>query len=58
MVAIQIAIALVPICGVAAIALDCGAMLDARRRVQAAADAAALAAADDLYQHYATNNGA
>jgi hypothetical protein len=32
-------------------------MLEDRRRVQAAADAAALAAADDLYINYPTNNG-
>lgn len=43
--------------GVAAISLDGGLMLDQRRRLQAAADAAALAAADDLYNNYRLNNG-
>jgi hypothetical protein len=43
--------------GVAAIALDGGLMLDQRRRLQVAADAAALAAATDLYANYLSNNG-
>jgi Flp pilus assembly protein TadG len=44
--------------GVAAVALDGGLLLDQRRRLQAVADAAALAAATDLYKNYRTNNGA
>jgi hypothetical protein len=43
--------------GVVAITLDGGRMLDERRRVQAAADAAALAGGADLYAHYWTNHG-
>lgn len=58
MVAVQFAICLVPLCGVVAFVIDCGMLLDNRRRVQAAADAAALAAAADLYQHYVSNGGA
>jgi Putative Flp pilus-assembly TadE/G-like len=44
--------------GMVAIAVDGGALLEDRRHVQAAADAAALAAAADLYANYANNNGA
>jgi hypothetical protein len=43
--------------GIVAITLDGGRMLDERRHVQAAADAAALAAGADLYEHYWTNQG-
>jgi hypothetical protein len=43
--------------GIVAIALDGSLILDQRRRAQAAADAAALAAAIDLYTNYATNKG-
>jgi hypothetical protein len=42
---------------VAAVALDGGLLLDQRRRLQVAADAAALAAAADLYGNYLSNNG-
>jgi hypothetical protein len=43
--------------GTAAVVLDGGMLLAERRRAQATADAAALAAAADLFKHYATNNG-
>src|SRR5262249_33279751 len=43
--------------GVAAIALDGGMALTERRRAQDVADAAALAAASDLFAHYQTNLG-
>jgi Flp pilus assembly protein TadG len=43
--------------GVAAIAVDGGTLMEARRQVQASADAAALAAAADLYANYHTNQG-
>jgi hypothetical protein len=43
--------------GVAAIALDGGMALAERRRAQDVADAAALAAAADLFAHYLTNQG-
>jgi hypothetical protein len=42
---------------VLAMALDGGLTLEKRRSVQAAADAAALAAAADLWDHYWANNG-
>jgi hypothetical protein len=44
--------------GVVAIALDGGRLLEERRRTQTAADAAALAAAADLYANYPANQGA
>lgn len=43
--------------GVIALAVDSGTLMEARRHVQAAADAAALAGADDLYANYLTNQG-
>lgn len=43
--------------GVAALVIDGGTLMEARRHVQAAADAAALAGADDLYTNYPTNQG-
>ena len=56
-VAALVALGLTVMLGVTAIALDGGLLLDNRRRVQAAADAAALAAADDLFSNYRTGNG-
>ncbi len=44
--------------GVVAIAVDGGTLMEHRRHVQATADAAALAAAADLYANYASNKGA
>jgi hypothetical protein len=44
--------------GMVAVAVDGGALLEDRRHVQATADAAALAAAADLYTHYPDNGGA
>jgi hypothetical protein len=52
-----VALSLTAILGVVAIALDGGLLLDNHRSVQAAADAAALAAADDLFAHYGQNSG-
>jgi Flp pilus assembly protein TadG len=43
--------------GVTALVIDGGTLMEARRHVQAAADAAALAGADDLYANYLTNQG-
>jgi hypothetical protein len=43
--------------GVAAIALDGGSLLDERRHAQGVADAAALAAATDLFTHYPVSQG-
>ena len=55
--AVLVAVSLVAIFGIVAIALDGGLLFDNHRRVQAAADAAALAAADDLFTNHGTNNG-
>src|SRR5947209_8142171 len=52
-----VAICLTIILGVLALALDGGTMFAERRHAQAAADAAAMAAACDLYYNYWTNNG-
>ena len=47
-----VALSLVAIVGVVAVVIDGGLLRDNRRRVQASADGAALAAAYDLYQHF------
>jgi hypothetical protein len=52
-----VAVCLTVLLGMAAIALDGGVLLTERRHAQAAADAAALAAACDLYKNYGTNGG-
>src|SRR5690242_14053911 len=54
---VLVAICLTALLSIVAIALDGGLLLDQRRRLQSAADAAALAAAVDLYKNYPTNNG-
>ncbi len=41
----------------AAISLDGGGLLEQRRKAQATADAAAMAAAEDLFRNYPTNKG-
>src|SRR2546421_303000 len=56
-VAVLIAVMLVPIVGIVAIALDGGVLQHERRIAQAGADAAALAAADDLFAHYRLSRG-
>jgi Putative Flp pilus-assembly TadE/G-like len=56
-VIVLVALCLTAMIGIVAIALDGSLLLDQRRGVQAAADAAALAAAIDLYKNYLTNNG-
>jgi len=56
-VAVLVALSLTAVVGVAAIAMDGGLLQDESRRAQAAADAAALAAAIDLYNNYQTNAG-
>jgi len=48
-----VAVCLVAIVGVIAIAVDGGMLLDNKQSVQAAADAAAMAAATDLFKQYA-----
>jgi hypothetical protein len=56
-VAVLVALSLSALVGVAAIAVDGGLLQDERRRAQAAADAAAMAAAEDLYVNYLTYYG-
>jgi Flp pilus assembly protein TadG len=56
-VAILVAVTLVLLISFLAIALDGGLLLHNRRVAQAAADAAALAAADSLYLNYQANAG-
>src|SRR4029079_5486167 len=56
-VAVLVAVCLVALLSIAAIAIDGGVLLEDRRSVQAAADAAALAAANQLYNDWATNKG-
>src|SRR5947209_3815672 len=58
MIAVAVALCMVVLFGVVAIALDGGGLLAERRHAQATADAAALAAACDLYDNYWANNGA
>lgn len=57
-VVVLVALCLTGTIGVIAIALDGGLLQDNQQKLQAAADAAALAAATDLYQHYPANQGA
>src|SRR5262245_40070412 len=57
-VAVLVALSLTVLVGVVAVALDGGMLLEERRRAQATADAAALAAADDLFKNYNTGAGA
>src|SRR4051794_32449598 len=56
-IAVLIAFLLVPILAITAIAIDGGTLLDQRRRVQSAADTAALAAAFDLYKNFSSGQG-
>src|SRR5947209_1931009 len=44
--------------GIMAFAVDGGMLFQEKRKAQAAADAAALAAATDLYNNWPANNGA
>jgi hypothetical protein len=58
MVAVQVALCLTALMGVAALAVDGGLLVAERRHAQAAADAAAMAAAVDLFKNWPTNAGA
>src|SRR5262245_2032420 len=51
-VVVLVAVCLVVLLGVVAISLDGGALLNERQHAQAVADAAALAAATDLFYNY------
>src|SRR5262249_39465822 len=57
LVVVLVALSLTAMISIIAIALDGSLLMDQRRGVQAAADAAALAAAIDLYKNYAANGG-
>jgi carbon monoxide dehydrogenase subunit G len=56
-VAVIVALALVAVVGVVAVAVDGGLLYLELRRARATADAAAMAAACDLFKNYPTNNG-
>ena len=56
-IAVVVAVSLIAVLGVAALALDGGLLLHNHRNVQSAADAAALAAANDLFANYNANQG-
>jgi hypothetical protein len=56
-ITVVVALCLTVIIGVVAIALEGGMVQDNRRYVQSAADAAALAAADDLFSNWGSNSG-
>jgi Flp pilus assembly protein TadG len=53
----QLALCLTILAGVLAVVLDGGVLLAERRRAQATADAAALAAVADLFANYRSNSG-
>src|SRR5262249_28785131 len=57
-VIILVALSLVALISIVALALDGGTLLAERRQAQATADAAALAAASDLFYNYWTYSGA
>jgi hypothetical protein len=57
MVAVQVALSLTALTAAVALVADGGILLAERRHAQAVADAAALAAAADLYKNYNTNGG-
>jgi hypothetical protein len=57
LVAVLVAVCLTALLGVVAVAIDGGILMEERRHAQAAADAAALAGAADLFKRYRTGNG-
>src|SRR5262245_13585348 len=57
-VVVLFALSVIPIMGVVAIALEGGLMVDHKRQVQAAADAAAMSAAESLFANFQTYKGA
>src|SRR5436189_4394474 len=56
-IVIILALCIIGLLGVVAVATDGGVLQDEHRKVQAAADAAAFAAAVDLYENYVANTG-
>src|SRR5262249_5369888 len=57
MIAVQVAVTLTALTGAVALVVDGGILLAERRHAQTTADAAALAAATDLYKNYNTKGG-
>jgi hypothetical protein len=55
---VWLALAMVTIFGIVALTMDGGRLMDKRRQTQGVADAAALAAAADLYANFWQNHGA
>jgi uncharacterized membrane protein len=56
-IVVLVALCLIPLLAILALVLDGGVLRHDRRRIQTAADMAALAAATDLFAHYATMQG-
>jgi hypothetical protein len=56
-VVVLVAVCLTILLVCAAISLDGGGLLEQRRRAQATADAAAMAAAEDIFRNFPTNHG-
>src|ERR1051325_1629941 len=56
-VTVQVAACLVVLLSFTALTVDGGLLMDQRQRVQSAADAAAVAAAEDLYLNWQTYHG-
>ena len=56
-VVVAVAISLVALFGILALSVDSGLLMDKRRQVHCTADAAALAAASDMYARWWTNKG-
>jgi Flp pilus assembly protein TadG len=56
-IVVLVAVCLAVILAFVAIAIDGGGLLEERRQAQATADAAALAAAEDLFRNYPRNKG-
>ena len=54
-VTVVVAVSMIAILSIVALSLDGGMMLDKRRQIQTASDAAALAGTDDLYARWYTN---
>ena len=56
-IVVLVAVCLMVILAFVAIAIDGGGLLELRRKAQATADAASLAAAEDLFRNYPQNKG-
>src|SRR5688572_25069326 len=56
-VVVAVTVSLVATLSIVALTLDGGLVVDKRRQAQAAADAAALAAASELFEHWFNNGG-